>query len=271
MTSPTHHRPFEASSGEDVNASEAVYQEPGRTASDPYAANRRWPWDARRTITVSLLWVVGVVLLALVSFAARHAGPFPGDVGIEEAIQRIHQPLLVHFINFSSDANWPMPAGITAITVIVLLAIFRQIRAALTTAIASFGADYVNVTLNSQVHRPRPYGTHIHAVAHLGLYSYPSGHVTHVVAFYGFLLYLTVIADRARPRLRPLMLVVRVVAVYFIAFIGLSRLLEGAHWPSDVLASYLLGALMLVFGIVLFHLLGMLWARIRERRQIAAQ
>ncbi|HEX8994411.1 MAG TPA: phosphatase PAP2 family protein [Ktedonobacterales bacterium] len=270
MASPSHQLAHntqgEQREPERDQRSDAMYQAPGEVAPDAYEANRRWPWDARRTIVVTALWVVGAALLALLSVAAHRAGPFPGDVAIEHWIQQIHQPTLERIINFSSDANWPKPAGITAIVVILLLALARQIRAALSAAFAGFGADYLNVTLNGLVHRPRPYGTQIHAVAHLGLYSYPSGHVTHVLAFWGFLIYLTIVAGRARPALRPLLWVVRVVGLYFIIFIGPSRLLQGAHWPSDILASYLLGALMLVVGVVIFHLLGMIWARFRERR-----
>ncbi len=243
-----------------------VYQRRNHMPTDPYAPNRDWPWDTRHTVTVAALWLVGAALLAVLSFAAMHSGPFRGDVAIERWVQQLHQPTLVRFINFASDANWPKPAGITAIVIIVLLALARQIRAALAAAIAGFGADFVNVTLNGVVQRPRPYGNQIHAVAHLGLYSYPSGHVTHVLAFWGFLFYLSVVASGSHPRWRPLLWLVRVVALYFIIFIGPSRVLEGEHWPSDVLASYLLGALMLVVGVVVFHLLGMLWARIRERR-----
>jgi undecaprenyl-diphosphatase len=262
MTSPSHHRERDAEQNEQPD----VYQAPGETAPDPYAANRRWPWDARRTATVAALWALGVALLAFVSFAARHAGPFPGDVGVEHWAQQFQQPTLLRFINFASDANMPTPAGIIAIVIIVLLALARQIRAAISAALTGFGADFVNVTLNGMVRRPRPQGAAIHSVAHLGLYSFPSGHVTHVIAFYGFLLYLTVVAVRARPALRPLLWIVWIVSLYFIIFIGPSRLLEGAHWPSDVLASYLLGALMLVLGVVVFHLLSMAWARFRERR-----
>ena len=243
-----------------------IGQTPGQAASVPAMEPIRWPWNARRTAIVTALWGIGAAVFALLTFAAYHAGPFPGDLGVEQWVQQLRQPALVSFINFASDANWPTPAGITAIVVIVLLAFARQIRAAIAAAFAGFGADFVNVTINGIAQRPRPHGDHIHAVANLGLYSFPSGHVTHVIAFYGFLLYLTLLADRARPELRPLLWIVRIVSLYFIIFIGPSRILQGAHWPSDVLASYLLGALMLVVGIVLFHLLGMLWAWIRERR-----
>lgn len=240
------------------------YTADGATGQAVDQAN--WPWSASRTMGMAALWIVGAIALALLSVAAHHAGPFRGDVSIEEWVQQLHQPALVRFINFASDANWPKPAGITAIVVIVLLALARQFRAAISAAVGGFGADYINVTLNGIVQRPRPHNVHIHAVAHLGLYSYPSGHVTHVIAFYGTLLYLSFLAERARPRLRPLLWVARVICLYFMVFIGPSRVLEGEHWPSDVVASYILGSLMLVVGIVVFHLLGMAWARIRERR-----
>jgi undecaprenyl-diphosphatase len=237
-----------------------------QTAPDHSTASRRWPWSARRTSIVAALWLLGAALLALLSVAAHGAGPFPGDVGIEQWAQQLHQPALVRIINFASDANWPTPAGVIAVVIIALLALARQIRAAICVAIAGFGADFVNVTLNGAVQRPRPQGGQIHAVAHLGLYSYPSGHVTHVIAFYGFLLYLTLLADRAHPAWRPLLWIVRIASLYFIIFIGPSRILEGEHWPSDVLASYLLGALTLVIGVALFHLLGMAWTRFRAQR-----
>lgn len=252
-----------------------IDQAPVQTIPTPAVASTRWPWSARRTAIVAALWGIGVALFALLTVAAYHAGPFPGDVSIEQWVQQLQPPALVRFVVFASDANWPKPAGITAIVVILLLALARQIRAAISAAFAGFGADFVNVTVNGIAQRPRPYGDHIHTVANLGLYSYPSGHVTHVIAFYGFLLYLTLLAGRARPALRPLLWIVRIASLYFIIFVGPARIWQGAHWPSDVLASYLLGALMLVAGITLFHLLGMLveWfheRHLHERGHVAA-
>lgn len=261
MTLPSQHLP---------PSSPPSGSQPTRDVSVGADALRRWPWSTGHTTLIAALWIIGAVALAVLSIAARGSGPFPGDVGIEKWAQQLHQPIFVRIINFASDANWPTPAGVIAIAVIVLLALARQLRAAIAAAVSSFGADFVNVTLNGLVKRPRPYGDQIHAVAHLGLFSYPSGHVTHVVAFYGFLLYLSVVFGRTWPVARPLWWVVRIICLYFILFIGPSRLLQGAHWPSDVLASYLLGALMLAVGIVLFHLLGMAWARIRERHQRGA-
>lgn len=223
-------------------------------------------WSPQRIAIVTALWVLGAALLVMLSVFAHQYHEFPGDLGIEEWVQQLHQPVLVHIVNFASDANWPTPAGITAIVVILALAVTRHFRAAIGAAVTGFGADFANVTLNGIVQRPRPNDMHIHAVAHLGLYSYPSGHVTHVIAFYGFLLYLSIGALRRYPRWRPALYALQAICLYFIIFIGPSRVLEGEHWPSDVVASYLLGALMLVVGIAVYHLLGLAWLRIQQRR-----
>lgn len=225
-------------------------------------------WSPRRIAIVAALWVVGAVLLAVMSVYLR-AHPnalLPGDLGIAEGIQRLHQPQIRAFVNFASDANWPTPAGIIAIAVILLLAVLRHFRAAIASAVSGFGADLANVTLNGIVQRTRPHNVHIQAVQNLGLHSFPSGHVTHALAFYGFLLYLSVGAMRMHANWRPWLRAVQVVCVYFIVFVGPSRVLEGEHWPSDVFASYLLGALVLVLGIALYHLME-LWKRQYHKRK----
>jgi membrane-associated phospholipid phosphatase len=65
---------------------------------------------------------------------------------------------------------------------------------------------------------------------------------------------------------KVLLVAVQVICGYFIVFIGPSRVLEGEHWPSDVVASYLLGSLVLLIGIGLYHALGVWWQSIQERR-----
>lgn len=229
-------------------------------------------WSGTRVAIVGALWILGLALLVVMAVSAHQNATFPGDVGLAVWVQgltSVNAPWLVHFINFASDANWPTPAGATAIAVIVALLIFRRVRAGLCTILAGFGADGINVMLNGWVARPRPNNVHIHAVAHLGLHSFPSGHVTHVTAFYGFLLYLSFSERMVHPHWRVFLRVVQVICLYFLIFIGPSRVLEGEHWPSDVLASYLLGGLVLVVAIAAYHGLGIAWGRYQERKGAA--
>jgi|SRR5579859_5737768 len=226
-------------------------------------------WSSQRIALGSGLWIAGVLLLVALSFAAHQNAELPGDVGLAVWIQQLHQPLLEQAINFASDANWPYPAAGIAFGVIAVLLVFRRVRAALCCAFAGFGADLLNVTLNNWVARPRPNNVRIHVVAHLGLHSFPSGHVTHVIAFYGFLFYLSLHTGRDHPTLRPWLLIVQIISGYFIIFIGFSRVLEGEHWPSDVLGGYLLGGLMLTAAIALYYALGLAGQKWRLRKRAA--
>jgi membrane-associated phospholipid phosphatase len=70
--------------------------------------------------------------------------------------------------------------------------------------------------------------------------SYPSGHTAAAVALYGCLGVLLLVYV-SRPGLRWLAAVLFCIPVY----VGLSRLYEGEHYPSDVIAGALLGGLWL--------------------------
>jgi undecaprenyl-diphosphatase len=234
-------------------------------ARDDAAALERW-WP-RDILIGAALWLVGALLLFAggLYFSRHRTAALPGDAGLLALVQRIHQPLLVRFINLASDLNWPTPAGATVFAVTLLLLLAGRYRAALCALIAGFIADSTSFfLLNDWVRRARPHDVHIHSVGGIGATSYPSGHVVHVTAFYGFLLYLALREQRWHPRWIPLLRVVQAICGYFIVFIGISRLLEDDHWPSDVLAGYLLGAMMLAVAILLYHVFAWLWVHREE-------
>ncbi len=84
-------------------------------------------------------------------------------------------------------------------------------------------------------HRPRPVGL-LPAVS-MTTYSFPSGHATMGIVFYGFLAYLVL-----RSKSSWAIKVSSVMAALCLAtLIGFSRVFLGIHYPSDVLAGALLG------------------------------
>ena len=86
--------------------------------------------------------------------------------------------------------------------------------------------------------RPRPLSSEVGVVvAELGGSSFPSGHVLTYVGVYGFAGYLAY--SLIRPRWLRALVVAPLVAL--VALVGPSRIYLGHHWPTDVLASYLLG------------------------------
>ncbi len=76
--------------------------------------------------------------------------------------------------------------------------------------------------------------------------SFPSGHATISIAFYGFIMYFVLrqIAKQNEWRL-PIILL----GSFLIAAVGFSRIYLGVHYLSDVLGGYLIGGLWLIIAI----------------------
>jgi undecaprenyl-diphosphatase len=77
-------------------------------------------------------------------------------------------------------------------------------------------------------------------------FSFPSGHATIAVTFYGYLAYILIKSTRGK---YARLIVTGAILVMFL--IGFSRLYLGVHYLSDVLAGYLVGLLVLIIGIKL--------------------
>jgi membrane-associated phospholipid phosphatase len=106
--------------------------------------------------------------------------------------------------------------------------------------LAASGTGLLATLVKSSMRRPRPVaGNGLRVVAApLDSSSLPSGHVLSYVGIYGW---MALMADLL---IRPPLLRRLVVAALttLVAAIGPSRIYLGHHWPSDVLASYLLGS-----------------------------
>jgi len=76
-------------------------------------------------------------------------------------------------------------------------------------------------------------------------YSFPSGHATIAVAFYGFLIYVVWRNTKSWTYKINLLFA----GLVIIAAIGFSRLYLGVHFLSDVLSGYLLGLLWLIISV----------------------
>ncbi len=94
-------------------------------------------------------------------------------------------------------------------------------------------------------HRPRPDT----ALYFESSFSFPSGHATIAVAFYGFLGYLLI---------RHVEIFKTKVNIFFgttilVLLIGMSRIYLGEHYISDVYSGYLIGTLWVITAIALLH------------------
>lgn len=222
-------------------------------------------WARWVTLLVALSWAVGVVVLTAVSFAASRYPEFAYDPGISTWIQHLRGTPLAAVFDFAGNSQTPVPGGIITAIILLVLAVFRYFREIIAAVVSFVGADGTHLALKGLVHRLRPNGATLHnTVGNLGQADYPSGHAAHVLAFYGFLIFLGVLALRTNPGWWRWLIVPLLICAYYILLVGPSRVLEGLHWPSDVLAGDLDGAIWLVVGIVVYHLLARAWVRHTE-------
>jgi membrane-associated phospholipid phosphatase len=89
-------------------------------------------------------------------------------------------------------------------------------------------------------------------------YSFPSGHVLFSVVFFGFVAYLAWLHLAGWSRA-----FVIAACAALILLIAPSRIFLGAHWASDVIGSYVIGALWLIILILAYRLV------VRRKRRAA--
>ena len=239
-----------AGAGRDRDRRQASQHQPKAERLHEVAAR---PWPHPAAVTLLILWLAGVIGLVVLAVAA-HANPaFPFDRQISSWVQHLQGQRETSTLNTIGDLAGPFAAAIEYVIILGALLLFRLFREALCVAVSGLGAEVLNIIINGLVKRPRPPTYHGHVVAGLGAHSFPSGHTADAVGLYGFLIFLAILAARAYPRWRPWLTAAIILCVYFIVDIGVSRVIEGQHWPTDVLAGYLLGALTLVVGVTLYH------------------
>lgn len=135
---------------------------------------------------------------------------------------------------------------IALITITLLLVILiKNKRTALMIPCNLFIVAIVNTVIKMLVCRPRP----IDALMQVDGYSFPSGHSTGAVAFYGLLVYL-IYKNVKNKGLRSTLMVFLILLIFAI---GLSRIYLRVHYPSDVLGGFLLGSMYLIVYIFLYE------------------
>lgn len=134
--------------------------------------------------------------------------------------------------------NLGSPNLAIATGIISVVVMWRMCRASALTlgalVVSALGTDLI---LKIIVDRPRPPGQEVST--QLG--SFPSGHIIHSVVIFGLVpLLLWVLTDRLL-FLRAGFAVFAIV----VAMVAWSRVRLGVHWPSDVVASFLIGVSLL--------------------------
>jgi membrane-associated phospholipid phosphatase len=190
------------------------------------------------------LWLAALLAaIALTCLAYMGLYP-PGDLAIARVVQSVRLPGL----EAASDALYR--AGLSPVFQFIglgigMLLFWRRHRLASAFVLLAVVGRGAAGLLKEIVERPRPSPLLVDVSESANGFSFPSGHVLGTVLLAGFVLY---VAEETISN-RRLRLAVEISSVLIIGLMGLQRVYAGAHWPTDVLAAYLWGGVIL-FGVV---------------------
>jgi membrane-associated phospholipid phosphatase len=160
------------------------------------------------------------------------------DLAMTIKLQRGTRPGVDRLLRAVSWPGFPPQSRLIPVAIIGALGATRLWLEAAAFGVAWASAALATVT-KGLMRRPRPIaGTDLRVVAApLGGSSFPSGHVLTYVGIYGYLAFLVY---SAVPNTRMRRVGVTGL-VGLVSLVGISRIQQGHHWLTDVLASYLLG------------------------------
>ena len=206
-------------------------------------------------VTSTLIFVAGLVVATIVTFAMASVNQtFVGDKAVFEALR-------------VESESWQKVFSIFDISVISSLAMVLSVGGVFfvrrklcesVCVLAILPTQALTIVLPKfLIARPRPDGPLEGATN-----SFPSGTAATSIMVLGFLMYIFGVYVR-QPRLR---LALQVLLGAMILALGFFRIVASEHWPSDVLAGYLIGGLALIGMILLYRRL----LRLRVRSQAQA-
>jgi len=186
----------------------------------------------------------------LLSYAASRFQVLPFDQKSYEELQEEASPLfdiLMKGVSYLGELS--IATTLTVIAMLTFAARRQWLEAIFIMATAS--SALLAFVLKELVHRTRPFplGQNVTGIIQsINQYSYPSGHVLFFVVFFGFFAYLAWIHFAGRVRV-----IIIAICGALIVLIGPSRVFLGAHWASDVLGSYVIGAIWLFVLILAYQ------------------
>ena len=136
--------------------------------------------------------------------------------------------------------EWWFVLGVAAIVTIIFFSKKNRVRAFILW-LTVLGTTADTFILKRIIHRQRPFD----ALFSENTFSFPSAHSALSIALYGFIAYF--FWQNAKNKISKILILTT--GIIFIALIGFSRLYLGAHYLSDVIGGYILGALWLALGI----------------------
>ena len=204
----------------------------------------------RRLLRAEVFYSMSLAVFAVLAGLAYFNSYFGWDLIVAKGLQNLNAPGVFTFmrgVSLFGDRWIPwMLAGVT----IILFLLFGKRSEAAALLLSAGGGQLLNTLLKRLIARPRPSSDLVSVFRALRTESFPSGHVTFYVCFFGFLFFVSYALLPRGSMLRRAALTLTALPVLLV---GLSRVYLGAHWPSDTLGAYLSSGLWLSFALHMYR------------------
>jgi undecaprenyl-diphosphatase len=164
------------------------------------------------------------------------------DRKFSEEIQEYQYPVVDTAMKFVSFFGY-MPYSMLSVGISALIFYIFKFKKEALFVLLTLVSGLISALMKIIVARPRPTESLVRIVEKAQSKSFPSGHVIHYVAFFGFLLLLMYHLKTIPKAVR---IVVGFLCSLMILTVPLSRIYLGAHWFSDVLGGFFLGMICLL-------------------------
>ena len=189
------------------------------------------------------LTLIGLIAAIFVAYFVTTERISAFDEAIIHTVQGQESTFWTIFARFCAFIGSTLPViVISIVTMLFLFFVLKHREELILFVIVVGGSALLNVVLKGLFTRERPT---IHRILEETGYSFPSGHAMAAFSLYGVIVFL--LWKHIRPRWGRIILLI--IGTLIIAMIGISRVYAGVHYPSDVLAGYLVSGSWLAFWI----------------------
>jgi len=196
------------------------------------------------TLLVFFFFLIGFSLILLYV----NSQDLSFDLSFSHRLQTINNPLFADLMVFVSVFG-AFPYFLIPFSLMGFWLLRRGSRSEAFFLPLVFVAPVVSELSKNLIARPRPVEELVAISGNFPGFSFPSGHVLFYTLFFGFVAFLSLSLPNMKPAARPILFLL---SLLMVILVGISRVYLGAHWPTDVLAGYLVGFALLEILVVLY-------------------
>lgn len=201
-----------------------------------------------------LVLIIGLGIVVLFTWLFSELS----EMLLEEELQGFDNRIIAFFEKIGSPALDTFYTAITELGSVLFLVVasiililflwfkIKDIWGIVLFIIAVGGSGILTAVLKESYERSRPA---INEAIDATGFSFPSGHALGALVFYGFVAYLVVRSSRRK----ALKILAPIISAILIILIGTSRIYLNAHFPSDVVAGYIVGTIWLILCLMVLE------------------